>query len=103
MPPHALVLEPAPLCSPSAIERLSQLERRFPGQSAELLAACKLAPDPDLALTGVDRFADAAGALPREPGLLQTLALLCGASRMIAALLYREPSLLRRSARPARR
>ena len=102
MPPQALVLEPAPLCSPSAIERLSQLERRFPGQSAELLAACKLAPDPDLALTGVDRFADAAGALPREPGLLQTLALLCGASRMIAALLYREPSLLRRSARPAR-
>ncbi len=102
MTPHVLDIGPAPFRAGDALERLARLERRFPDQLEALVAACKLAPDPDLALAGAERYADAAGSLPRQPELLHALALLCGASRMIARLLFREPTLLRRAARPAR-
>ena len=92
-------LAPAPFRAPDAPERLARLGHRFPDRVADLEAACQLAPDPDLALAGAERYADAAGALPGESDLLQALALLCGASRMIAALLFRDPHLLRRAAR----
>ena len=100
--PQALALSPSPFRAEDAHERLARLERRFPRQLADLVTACQLAPDPDLALAGAERYADAAGALPREPDLLQALALLCGSSRMIAALLFRDPVLLRRAARTGR-
>jgi glutamate-ammonia-ligase adenylyltransferase len=92
-------LAPAPFRARDAPERLARLARRFPDRVAALEAACQLAADPDLALAGAERYADAAGTLPRESDLLQALALLCGASRMIAALLFRDPHLLRRAAR----
>ena len=95
-------LDPAPFRTPEAHERLERLGRRFPDDRAALEAACQLAPDPDLALLGAERFADAAGALPRERDLMQALALLCGASRLVAGLLAREPRLLRRAARSPR-
>ncbi len=100
MPAHAIPgLVPAPFRAPDAPERLGRLRGRFPDRVAALEAACRAAPDPDLALGGVERYADSAGALPAEPDLLQALALLCGASRMIAGLLARAPHLLRRAAR----
>ncbi|HEX9291937.1 MAG TPA: bifunctional [glutamate--ammonia ligase]-adenylyl-L-tyrosine phosphorylase/[glutamate--ammonia-ligase] adenylyltransferase [Anaeromyxobacteraceae bacterium] len=100
MPAHAIPgLVPAPFRAPDAPERLGRLRGRFPDRVAALEAACRAAPDPDLALAGVERYADSAGALPAEPDLLQALALLCGASRMIAGLLARAPHLLRRAAR----
>ncbi len=92
-------LPPAPLRARDAPARLARLVRSSPDQVAALEAACRLAPDPDLALAGAERYADASGALPPEPDLLRALALLCGASRMIAALLFRDPHLLRRAAR----
>ncbi|HTT72445.1 MAG TPA: bifunctional [glutamate--ammonia ligase]-adenylyl-L-tyrosine phosphorylase/[glutamate--ammonia-ligase] adenylyltransferase [Anaeromyxobacteraceae bacterium] len=92
-------LEPAPFRAPDAPERRARLARRFPAGVAALELACQRAPDPDLALAGAERYADAAGALPAEPDLLEALALLCGASRMIARLLARHPHLLRRAAR----
>jgi glutamate-ammonia-ligase adenylyltransferase len=64
-----------------------------------LETACRHAPDPDLALAGAERYADAAGGLPAEPDLVEALAGLCGASRMIAGLLARSPHLLRRAGR----
>src|SRR6266542_4188439 len=100
MPAHAIPgLVPAPFRAPDAPERLGRLRGRFPDRVAALEAACRAAPDPDLALAGVERYVDSAGALPAEPDLLQALALLCGASRMIAGLLARAPHLLRRAAR----
>jgi glutamate-ammonia-ligase adenylyltransferase len=47
----------------------------------------------------VERYVDGAGALPEERDLLEALVLLAGASRMIPALLARDPCLLRRAAR----
>ncbi len=97
---HAIPgLAPAEPRAPDAGERRRRLEGRFPGQAAEAWALCRLAPDPDLALAGVERYADAAGGLPREPDLLQALTLLCGASRHLAGVLARSPHLLRRAAR----
>jgi [glutamine synthetase] adenylyltransferase / [glutamine synthetase]-adenylyl-L-tyrosine phosphorylase len=85
--------------APESAERLVRLGRRFPDRVAAVLEACRLAPDPDLALAGVERFVDGAAELPAEPDLLEALALLSGASRMIPALLARAPHLLRRAAR----
>jgi glutamate-ammonia-ligase adenylyltransferase len=80
-------------------ERLARLRKRFPGRADELLEAVRLAPDPDLALAGVERYVDGAGALPEERDLLEALVVLAGASRMIPSLLARDPRLLRRAAR----
>ena len=91
-------LPPEPLSAESA-ERRARLARRFPERIAEVEAACATAPDPDLALAGVERYVDGAGALPDEPDLLEALVLLGGASRMLPALLARTPRLLRRAAR----
>jgi [glutamine synthetase] adenylyltransferase / [glutamine synthetase]-adenylyl-L-tyrosine phosphorylase len=99
--PSLTGVEPAPFRAPDAADRLARLARRFPGGVAALEEACHLAPDPDLALGGAERYLDSAGALPREPAL-SALALLCGSSRMIAGLLAREPWLLARASRPAR-
>jgi glutamate-ammonia-ligase adenylyltransferase len=96
---HAIPgLAPAEPRAPDAAERRRRLERRFPARAAQAWALCRLSPDPDLALAGMERYADAAG-LPAEPDLLQALALLCGASRHLAGLLARSPHLLRRAAR----
>ena len=92
-------LQPAGFQAPETAERLARLESRHPEALPALASACWHAPDPDLALAGAERFADAAGGLPREPDLLQALALLCGASRLVAGLLARDPRLLRRVAR----
>ncbi len=97
--PSLLGVPPAPFRADGAAERRARLARRFPGGVAALEAACRLAADPDLALAGAERYADAAGALPEEPDLLEALALLCGSSRMVAGLLGREPRLLARAAR----
>lgn len=97
---HAIPgLAPAEPRAPDAAERRQRLERRFPAGAAEAWALCRLAPDPDLALAGVERYADATGSLPAEPDLLQALALLCGASRHLAGVLARSPRLLQRAAR----
>jgi glutamate-ammonia-ligase adenylyltransferase len=84
---------------PDSTERLARLAKRFPERVAEVTAAARRAPDPDLALAGVERYLDGAGALPDERDLLEALVLLSGASRMIPALLARDPRLLRRAAR----
>ncbi len=55
---------PAPLRAPGALERLTRLRERSPARADALEEACQLAADPDLALAGADRFADAAGGLP---------------------------------------
>ncbi len=101
MPPTHVIpgLPPAEPAAPESAERLARLARRFPDQVDAVRAACAFAPDPDLALAGVERFVDGAGAPPAEQDLLEALALLCGSSRMIAGLLAREPRLLRRAAR----
>jgi glutamate-ammonia-ligase adenylyltransferase len=91
-------LEPADPSADSA-ERLARLARRHPARLEAVVAAARRAPDPDLALAGIERYADAAGAPPAEPDLLEALALLTGSSRMIATLLARDPRLLRRAAR----
>src|SRR5512138_2105538 len=97
---HAIAgLPPAPPRAPESAERLARLAKRFPDRVDAVSAAVALAPDPDLALAGIERFVDGAGAPPAEGDLLEALALLSGASRMIPALLAREPSLLRRAAR----
>jgi glutamate-ammonia-ligase adenylyltransferase len=99
---HAIPgLGPSDLRAAESAERLARLSKRFPERVDEVVAAVRLAPDPDLALAGVERYADAAGALPapRDADLLQALVVLCGSSRMIAALLARDPALLRRAAR----
>ncbi|HET8540950.1 MAG TPA: bifunctional [glutamate--ammonia ligase]-adenylyl-L-tyrosine phosphorylase/[glutamate--ammonia-ligase] adenylyltransferase [Anaeromyxobacter sp.] len=97
---HAIPgLEPAPPRAPESAERLARLARRFPDRIEAVSAAVALAPDPDLALAGIERFVDGAGAPPRERDLLEALALVAGSSRMLAALLARDPALLRRAAR----
>lgn len=97
---HAIPgLAPAEPRDPTSAERVARLRKRFPARLDAILAACRLAPDPDLALAGVERFVDGAGAVPDAPDLLDTLALLAGASSMIPALLARAPHLLRRAAR----
>ena len=97
---HAIPgLPPADFRAPEAPERIARLQRRQPALADEVIALCKLAADPDLALAGVERYADAADGLPAERDLLEALTLLCGGSRMAAQLLAREPSLLRRTAR----
>jgi glutamate-ammonia-ligase adenylyltransferase len=98
--PHAIPgLKPAEPRDGTSAERLARLGKRFPGRVDALAAAVSLAADPDLALAGIDRYVDGAGAPPAEPDLLEALALACGSSRMVAALLAREPALLRRAAR----
>ncbi|ACL64526.1 glutamate-ammonia ligase adenylyltransferase [Anaeromyxobacter dehalogenans 2CP-1] len=97
---HAIPgLPPLEPRAPESQERLARLERKFPGRIAAVREACACAPDPDLALAGIERYVDGAGALPAEPDLLEALALLCGGSRLVAALLARDPRLLRRAAR----
>ena len=97
---HAIpgLAEEAPR-APDASERMARLRRRFPGEAEAFCAACRRAPDPDLALAGAERYADGAGGLPPERDLQEALALLCGASRHLAGLLARTPALLRRAAR----
>jgi glutamate-ammonia-ligase adenylyltransferase len=95
--PAALV--PADPRAAESAERLARLRRRFPDRLDELAEAARRAADPDLALAGVERYVDGAGALPVERDLLEALVLLAGASRMIPALLARDPCLLRRAAR----
>ncbi len=97
---HAIPgLPPAELRAPESAARLARLARACGPRTDEVAALCRLAPDPDMALAGVERFLDAAGALPAEGDLLEALTLLCGASTMLAALLARHPGLLRRAAR----
>ncbi len=97
---HAIPgLEPAEPGAPESAERLARLRRRFPDSWERALALARLAPSPDLALAGVERYADSAGAPPPEDDLLQALSLLGGSSRLAAGLLAREPVLLRRAAR----
>jgi glutamate-ammonia-ligase adenylyltransferase len=97
---HAIPgLEPAEPRAPESAERVERLRGRFPGRWEAALAQARLTPSPDLALAGMERWADAAGRLPPEDDLLEALALLCGASRLAAGLMAREPGLLRRAAR----
>ncbi|HEX9050317.1 MAG TPA: bifunctional [glutamate--ammonia ligase]-adenylyl-L-tyrosine phosphorylase/[glutamate--ammonia-ligase] adenylyltransferase [Anaeromyxobacter sp.] len=97
---HAIPgLEPAPPRAPESAERLARIGKRFPDRIRDIAGAIARAPDPDLALAGVERFIDGAGGPPRERDLLEALALLSGSSRMIPALLARHPVLLRRAAR----
>jgi glutamate-ammonia-ligase adenylyltransferase len=84
--------------APEAPERLARLERRVGERRGEAEALCRLAPDPDLALAGVDRWLDAAE-LPRDRDLAEALVLLSGASRLAAKELAKDPALLRRVAR----
>src|SRR5512144_1714525 len=97
---HAIPgIEAAAPRAPESAERLARIAKRFPDRIDAIAGAVALAPDPDLALAGVERFIDGAGAPPRERDLLEALALLSGSSRMIPALLERQPVLLRRAAR----
>jgi glutamate-ammonia-ligase adenylyltransferase len=97
---HAIPgLPPADFRAPEAPERIARLRKRLGDGAEEVLDLCRLAADPDLALAGVERYADAAGDLPPERDLREALAMLCGGSRMAAQLLAREPGLLRRTAR----
>ena len=91
-------LPPAEL-RPGSAERLARLGKRFPERVDEIAALCRLAADPDLALSGVERYLDGAGAPPAERDLLETLVLLAGSSRLVPALLARSPRLLRRAGR----
>ncbi len=99
-PPHAIpgVAASDPSASESG-ERLARLRKRFPDRLDALAAAVRLAPEPDLALAGIERYVDGAGKLPAERDLLEALALLAGASRLVPTLLARNPRLLRRAAR----
>ncbi len=97
---HAIPgLPPADPRAPDSAARLARLAKACGPRAGEVVELCRLTPDPDLALAGVERWLDAAGALPRDRDLLEALTLLCGASRMLAALLARDPGLLRRAAR----
>jgi [glutamine synthetase] adenylyltransferase / [glutamine synthetase]-adenylyl-L-tyrosine phosphorylase len=97
---HAIPgLPPAEPRAPESAVRLVRLARACGRRADEVAELCRLTPDPDLALAGVERYLDAAGALPRHRDLLEALTLLCGSSRMLAALLARDPGLLRRAAR----
>ena len=73
--------------------------RRLPDMLRGALAA---APDPDLALTGLLRFAEATLAkatlfndLARHPVLLDLLTRVCGSSQYFADILVRDPELFR--------
>lgn len=91
-------LTPAPFRGPDAPERVARLAPRLGDRFAEVESLCQLAPDPDLALAGVERYLDAAP-LPGDPDLLHALVLLTGSSRLATKALAREPALLRRVAR----
>ncbi len=92
-------LPPAAPRLPESAERLARLRARFGARCDEVEALCWLTPDPDLALAGLERFVDAAGAPPHDRDLLEALTLLCGSSSMQAHLLARQPALLQRAAR----
>jgi glutamate-ammonia-ligase adenylyltransferase len=92
-------LAPADPRAAESAERLARLRKRFAARADEILGAARTTPDPDLALAGVERFVDGAGAPPADHDLLEALALLAGSSRMIPSLLARDPRLLRRAAR----
>jgi len=98
---HAIPgLAPDALRAADSAERLARLSRRCPAERVEEMAdLCRLAPDPDLALAGVERWVDATGALPADRDLREALAVVCGASRHAALVLARRPALLRRAAR----
>ncbi|HUL60447.1 MAG TPA: bifunctional [glutamate--ammonia ligase]-adenylyl-L-tyrosine phosphorylase/[glutamate--ammonia-ligase] adenylyltransferase [Anaeromyxobacteraceae bacterium] len=97
---HAIPgLPEVPFRAADARERLARIGKRSPERMEDLRDLCARAPDPDLALAGVERYLDGAGALPPARDLLEALVLLCGASRMIPALLARNPRLLSRAAR----
>jgi len=99
-PSHAIAgLPPAEPRATESAERLARIAKRAPERVEEIAAAVRLAPDPDLALAGVERYLDGAGAPPAGRDLLEALVLLSGASRMVPALLARDPGLLRRAAR----
>jgi len=91
-------VEPAPFRLPEARERLARLERRVGPRLVDLAELSRMAPDPDLALAGVERYLDAAE-LPADRDLVEALVLLCGASRFAQKALARQPELLRRAAR----
>jgi len=99
VPSHALPGTPPLDPGPASAERLARIARRAGPRVDEVLELCRRAADPDLALAGMERYLDAAGALPAEADLAEALALLCGSSRLLAGLLAREPRLLRRAAR----
>ncbi|HSD77997.1 MAG TPA: hypothetical protein VLA98_11345, partial [Solirubrobacteraceae bacterium] len=81
---HAIPgIEAAAPRAPESAERLARIAKRFPDRIDAIAGAVALAPDPDLALAGVERFIDGAGTPPRERDLLEALALLSGSSRMI--------------------
>jgi [glutamine synthetase] adenylyltransferase / [glutamine synthetase]-adenylyl-L-tyrosine phosphorylase len=99
-PSHAIPgLPPADPIAPESGERIARLRKRCGPLAEEALACCRLTPDPDLALVGLERYLDGAGSLPAERDLLEALSLLCGASSFGAGLLARWPVLLRRTAR----
>ena len=99
-PAHSIPgLPPEAPRAPESEERLARLRRRAPDRLDEVVALCRLAADPDLALAGVERYVDGAGELPADRDLLEALVLLAGSSRMVPALLARDPRLLRRAAR----
>src|SRR6266540_1809024 len=99
-PQHVIPgLAPTDPSAPESAERLARLRKRFPERLDALAEAVRLSADPDLALAGVERFVDGAGTLPAERDLLAALVLLSGSSRMVPALLARDPPLLRRAAR----
>ncbi len=93
-----LGIAPAPFRAPDAPERLARLARRLGHRADGVVGLCRLAPDPDLALAGVERYLDAAD-LPRGSDLLEALVLLAGSSRLATHDLARDPGLLRRTAR----
>jgi len=93
-----LGVAPAPFRAADAAERLGRLRRSLGPRLAEVEALCHLAPDPDLALAGVERFLDAEP-LPAGRDLVEALVLLSGSSRLAASALARDPRLLRRVAR----
>ncbi|MEI7705047.1 MAG: bifunctional [glutamate--ammonia ligase]-adenylyl-L-tyrosine phosphorylase/[glutamate--ammonia-ligase] adenylyltransferase [Deltaproteobacteria bacterium] len=88
----------APFRAPDAADRLSRLRKRLGDRASPVADLCQLAPDPDLALAGVERFLDAAD-LPRGDDLVEALVLLSGSSRLVTQVLSRDPGLLRRTAR----
>ncbi|MEY2669318.1 MAG: hypothetical protein RJA59_1956, partial [Pseudomonadota bacterium] len=93
-----LGVAPAPFRAPDAADRRARLTRRLGARAEEVVTLCRLAPDPDLALSGVERFLDAAE-LPRGRDLIEALVLLTGSSRLATQALARDPGLLRRAAR----
>src|SRR5690349_17006952 len=105
MPASPTAIDPAPFRDEAAArDRLARLAARAgPCAVEELRLRCAEAADPDLALAGAERYADAAGALPAGPELLAALVVLCGASPMRAGLRASAPHLLRRAAASALR